>query len=267
MDKRIIILIVVAIALSASFLVYRKVYYKHDGIRYAINPKMMIKTTDSITYEDQTADATRWKWDFGDGEFSSKQSGSHTYFQPGHYLVRVSSYGSFGMVTDSTRVVDVMPGDGYTAPTVTTAQAGINGNTEPNTGSANNYESSVAAASYEWSVEGDVTLSGRTQKGKVATYSFAKPGRRTLVLTMKNPDAVIRKDINVKENVGTVAGEHPLPPPPMVPASAAPAQAAPKPVVQHQAAPAKAPQQHPQQQPAKDKPKPKLKEIGEGVEY
>ena len=167
MDKRIIILICLALILSSSFVVYRKIYYKAPPIQYTINPKAIIKTNDSISYENQTADANRWKWDFGDGEFSALQSGSHIYMHPGHYMVKVAAYGNFGMIIDSSRVVDVMPSDDYAARHAVIPEGpSIAGPASLQTGNSANYETAAAAASYEWTVEGDATLSGRTPKRK-----------------------------------------------------------------------------------------------------
>lgn len=266
MDKRIIIFIVLANLCSGGFLAYRKLYYKHDGIQYAINPKMMIKTNDSISFEDHTADAGRWIWDFGDGEFSAASSGKHSYLHPGHYRVKVAAYGSFGMVSDSSKIVDVMPSDQYSmthADVAVTPAGGIAGPASPQTGNASNYESTTVADAYEWSVEGDVTLAGRTQKGKVATYAFSKPGRKTLILTMRHPDAVVKKEINVAEGIGHVAGENPLPPPPVVPAGAYTGPA----VVKKQPHEDPKPAAKTQQQPHTEKSKPALKDVGDGVEY
>ena len=44
-----------------------------------------------VAFTDQSsANATRWKWDFGDGETSVEQHPVHTYKQAGEYIVTLS---------------------------------------------------------------------------------------------------------------------------------------------------------------------------------
>ncbi len=115
MDKRLILLIALALVGSGSFAAYRKLMYKPEGIKYAIKPNAPIKTGDSIAYEDNTAGASRWKWDFGDGEFSADQQGHHTYLAPGTYTVTLTAFGSFGMQQKSDKV-NVLASDIVAAP-------------------------------------------------------------------------------------------------------------------------------------------------------
>ncbi len=245
MDKRIIILIVVFVAFAAGFFVYRKMYYKHDGIRYEVRPRGIIKVADSIAYQDLTPGATRWKWDFGDGEYSSDQFGSHAYLEPGQFNVRLTVYGPFGVLQDSRAVVNVIPGELI----ADASEPQIVGPQDPKAGQQARYASSINAASYEWTVEGDPALAARRQSGSSAEYSFGRPGRRTLVLTMHNPDHVVRKDISV------VADAAPQP--------AAVQQPRPAPVTRP------APMRQPPSQPKQSPPKKGngLPDLGEGVEY
>src|SRR4051812_5066788 len=105
MDKRIIFLIIIFWVCSLGFFLYRKLYYKPEGISYNIRPREgMIRTGDSILFQDQTKGANRWKWDFGDGEFSGEQSGQHLYLVPGQFKVRLTVYGSFGSMQDEKTV-------------------------------------------------------------------------------------------------------------------------------------------------------------------
>ncbi len=212
MDRRLIILIAVFILGSASVFAYRKVFYKPEGIRYTIKPLNAIKSGDSISYSDQTSGASRWKWDFGDGEFSADQTGNHTYLNAGNFPVTLTVYGPFG-VQRKTNNVTVL------ASNVSALAAGpsILGPADAKAGVPATWGSSATAASYEWKVEGEPSLAA--QKSTTATYAFKNAGQHTLVLTTHNPDNVIRRSINV------MAPEAPAAKPV---ASAAPMQAPPQ---------------------------------------
>jgi PKD repeat protein len=212
MDKRILILIAIFIFGSASLLAYRKIYYKPEGISYEIKPLGAIRAGDSIVFNDKTKGASRWKWDFGDGEFSADQSGSHVYLSPGKFEVTLTAYGPFG-VQKKSDMVTVTGNDIMASP----APTSIAGPAEVRAGSAASWESGTKADSYEWKVEGDAALAANTQKGNTATYTFKSAGQRTLVLTTKNPDAVTRRSVTVMgaEPVAkpvTTASAIPMPP-------------------------------------------------------
>ena len=58
--KRLIILIAAFCTVSLGFFLYRKVYYKHEGIRYEIRPRDVIKAGDSFdTVNRDTSYSTR----------------------------------------------------------------------------------------------------------------------------------------------------------------------------------------------------------------
>jgi hypothetical protein len=192
MDKRILFLIGLAVLGSGGFFTYRKLYFKPEGIHYSIKPREAIKTGDSIAYSDQTPGASRWKWDFGDGEFSADQSGNHTYLTPGKFEVTLTAYGPFGM-QKKTEIVDVVARDMASLP----AGPSIAGPADVKVGVPATWQSSAKAGGYEWKVEGDATGNSNTQKGNTATYAFKTAGQRTLILTMHNPDAVVRQNIMV----------------------------------------------------------------------
>jgi PKD repeat protein len=227
MDKRLLILIGIALLSSAGFFAYRKIYYKPEGIKYTIKPRDVLKTGDSISFSDQTPGASRWKWDFGDGEYSADQSGYHTYLSAGKYDVSLTAYGPFG-VQKKTETVTVIPNDILSQ----TVAPGISGGTTAKVGIPATWTSSVNAAGYEWKVEGDAALAGNKQKGNSATYTFKSGGQRTLVLTTHEPDAVLKRDIFVaapEPIAKPVATNAPIQMPPQH--STSPAK--PKPAVQH----------------------------------
>jgi len=243
MDKRIILLIAIAWLGSLSFFVFHKFYAKAPGIQFEIRPNTdntILHTGDSIAFQDNTVGANRWKWDFGDGEYSSDKSGTHTYMNAGTFTLNLTAYGSYGSLK-STKTVKVIQGNPVLSPTA----MAILGPSEGNVKDQLSFSASTNAASYEWSVQGDATQ--KVVKAQTATYSFAKPGAITLVLKTKGPDATVSKSILVNG---------------IVPAAAPAPVAAP---VRHTSAPA------PKPKPAEHKAsKPKsngLPDLGDGVEY
>lgn len=178
-----------AIAGSAAFFMYRKIYYKHEGIIYDIRPRTAIRVADSVQYSDQTPDATRRMWDFGDGEFSADRSGTHTYLNPGSYRLALTVYGAFGALRGEETVNVLSSG-------IKTEGPGILGAETAMAGSSVMFAAGAPAQSYEWRVEGEA---GQVQKSSNATYIFRTPGKRTLVLTTRQPDARYQKEIIVTE--------------------------------------------------------------------
>jgi hypothetical protein len=191
MDKRLIILMAVALLGSSGFFAYRKLVYKPEGIRYTIKPRTALRAGDSISFEDQTPDASRWKWDFGDGEFSVKQSGHHIYLTPGQYKLSLTAYGPFGMLKQHDTVL--VSGD-ILAKTTT---PGILGPSSVIAGAPASWQSAASAEHYEWSVEGDPALARNAQNGAAASFTFKTPGRKTLVLKTQNPNATVRQEVLV----------------------------------------------------------------------
>ncbi len=222
MDKRLLLLIALAVLGSGSFAAYRKLMYKPEGIKYTIKPTAPIKSGDSIAYDDNTPGASRWKWDFGDGEFSADPNGHHTYLAPGSYNVTLTAYGSFGVQQRSDKV-NVTASDALTAPSAPS----IAGPASATAGVPATWASSVTAASYEWKVGGSEPMA--PQKGATATFAFKKPGAHTLTLTTHTPDHVLHQDVMVAAATPVAAAPTPKPaatsaPMPMPPQHIAPAQ-------------------------------------------
>lgn len=244
MDKRLIILIAVFCSVSVAFFVYRKMYYKHDGIRYTIRPKDgTIALSDSIVFQDQTDAATRWKWDFGDGEYSAARSGSHTYAAPGVYVVKHIVYGSFGRLRNEKLDTFVVRGQ---LPVAASSLPRIDGPGDAEVNKPVSFRSDLNAAAYEWRVEGDPKYSGKVEKTSIVDYTFASAGVRTIILKTTNPDNETRKTV-------TVLG------------AAAPVVATPAP----QPKPVQQPMTMPKPKPVQNRPKPggNLPDLDNGVEY
>jgi len=237
MDKRIILSMVVLLMGSVAIAAYRKFFYQHEGIHAIITPRdAVLHIADSISFKDMTEDADRRIWDFGDGEFSTSQSGSHTYLTPGKFRVRLLSYGSFGTLVDSSTEVVVLP-DESTGQAL--AASGITGPEMVPVGEPIKYAAPITAESYEWRVEGDARLASNKQQGSVATYQFTAPGKKTVIVATRNPDKNFRKEILVQ------AASLPPAEPPVPIVSAAPAASRPpaeKPRSNQPARPARTPQ-------------------------
>lgn len=193
----------VALLGSSAFLAYRKLIYTPDGIRYTIKPRSVIKAGDSISFDDQTRGASRWKWDFGDGEFSINQSGHHIYLNPGRYVISLTTYGPFGMMKqhDSVNVIasDIL---------ATATAPAIIGPGNATVGVPASWQSAASATSYQWKVEGEPALANTAQTGSSANYTFRTPGIHTIILRTQKPDATIRQDVTV---VAAVAAPAPQP--------------------------------------------------------
>jgi PKD repeat protein len=46
----------------------------------------------SVGFRDASTNAQEWFWDFGDGSFSADQNPTHTYAEPGLYVVYLAIY-------------------------------------------------------------------------------------------------------------------------------------------------------------------------------
>lgn len=253
MDKRIILSMVVLMVSSVSIAAYRKFFYRHEGIRATISPRdAVLHVNDSISFKDVTSGADRRIWDFGDGEFSTSQSGNHVYITPGKFRILLRSHGAFGTLVDSSTEVVVLSNE----PAAPVA-AGISGPELVIAGELVGYQA-PAAESYEWRVEGDASLASNKQKESVATYQFSSPGKKTVIVATRNPDQNLRKEILVQATSLPPAE----PPVPIVVSSAQPASRPPadKPRANPAARPVRTPQ--PDRSAGESKP---LPDLGDGV--
>lgn len=193
MDKRIIISMAVLLLSSVAIAAYRKFFYQHEGIHATVSPRdAVLHVGDSISFKDATAGADRRIWDFGDGEFSTSQSGQHTYLSPGKFRILLRSHGAFGTLVDSSTEIVVLSNESA-APAV----PGISGPEMAVVGELVGYQAPTAE-SYEWRVEGDASLASNRQKEGIATYKFASAGKKTVVVTTTNPNQNLRKEILVQ---------------------------------------------------------------------
>lgn len=63
----------------------------------------------NFNFYDQSSNAIKWSWDFGDGQTSALQNPSHTYAQVGVYLVKLITESSGGCMDSITKTVEVKP--------------------------------------------------------------------------------------------------------------------------------------------------------------
>lgn len=200
MDKRILLVISAAVLLSSGILLYQKVFAAGN----AKTPSYITSINNNATYvgeknsfHDQTDGATRWKWEFGDGEYSMEKDATHIYSEAGKYKVILTTYGSFGYAKNEQKVITVLPGasDRSAQP----ATFDILGDANIKTGESHKYECSATASSYTWTVEND-GAAHVVSNGRTATFVFKSPGTKTLSLKLTGPDKVLTKNILVAEN-------------------------------------------------------------------
>ena len=204
MDKRILFFIFAALLLSSAVFVFQRFYNIGENVSmyYIINPSESASVGDSITFNDLTEGVDRWKWDFGDGEYSDRKNGSHTYVNAGIYNIKLTVYGTFGHKTDAKKTIEIKAAE--IRPQVV-EEIIILGPDKVTVGQSVNFESKYKADGYNWQVENDDRYEGRVQKNKTATYSFHNPGTRYIVLTTDNPVNTYRKKIEVEEGAETTA--------------------------------------------------------------
>jgi PKD repeat protein len=63
----------------------------------------------TLFLSDNSVDAIRWDWDFGDGFRSSQRNTDHTYDIQGVYNVTLNVYNECGCIDSKTIIVDVTP--------------------------------------------------------------------------------------------------------------------------------------------------------------
>lgn len=194
MDKRILAVIAGTWLVAIGLFTYKKVYSASRPIKpfYTTSIKQNTTIVGAInTFSDQTEDATGWKWNFGDDEYSFEKSPEHSYNEPGQYPVTLTVYGSFGHVKDQTKTITVV------AAMKKDSEAEILGASTVASGSSSTFSSSIVADSYDWQVVGEPGYQNSRWKGKDVMLSFRTPGEKTLSLTLSNPDLTISKTISV----------------------------------------------------------------------
>lgn len=178
-----------------------------------INAKILkdeIFLNENLLYSDNTVNAKKWLWEFGNGDKSTNQNGRYHFKKAGDYIVRVTVDGSLRQQFPVS-VKDSLPA----APTDTLVT--INGPTEGIVNEQIRLEAQGSARIFEWSF-GET---GRVDvKGPTALYIFHKPGTYLVKLRtdkskhpvihrmfISNPDSVINQIVAPGEGERKVADD------------------------------------------------------------
>ncbi|SEB17878.1 PKD domain-containing protein [Pedobacter hartonius] len=121
---------------------------------------------EKLVYADNTKNATKWLWQFGDGSRSTLQNGSYHYPKSGSYIVR--------LIVDGTLQVQFPVTVKDTVKAISDTAVAINGPTSGVVNEEVRLEAEGTGNQFEWSFgeTGRVDVRGRT-----ALYTFHKAGR------------------------------------------------------------------------------------------
>ncbi len=135
----------------------------------------------SVQFTDMSQYATKWKWDFGDGNTSNDQNPKHTYSAAGNYTVNLTAINANG--TDSKPATITVLDPVLPVPTVIPPVANFNAN--PTSGYAplavQFTDMSQYATKWNWDF-GD----GSTSTEQNPTYIYSATGTYTVSLTAIN---------------------------------------------------------------------------------
>lgn len=93
------------------------------SVSFTISPAAPVPAGTLVTFTDNTAGATSWLWDFGDGDTSTLQNPTHTYLTDSLYIVTLTVTVGTGCTASQTQVYLVeteIPIPAITAPNVVT---------------------------------------------------------------------------------------------------------------------------------------------------
>ncbi|WP_345168600.1 PKD domain-containing protein [Nibribacter koreensis] len=120
----------------------------------------------------------RWRWTFGDGQFSDQQNPVHTYAAAGTYQVKLRVWSGIVCTDSVTKQITVIPNPvaSFTTANVCEGEAAKFTNTSTANGSG--------ALSYLWTF-GD----SKTSTEQNPNYTYATPGTYTVTLVVKAANA------------------------------------------------------------------------------
>ncbi|GAB2700495.1 PKD domain-containing protein [Mucilaginibacter koreensis] len=131
---------------------------------------------EDLVYSDNTPDAKKWLWEFGNGDKTTQQNGSYRFKKPGAYIVRLTVDGNLQQqfpINVKDTVVTVAKDTLIT----------VNGPTQGIVNEEVRLEAQGNARIYEWSF-GET---GRVDvKGPTALYTYHNPGTYFVRLTTDN---------------------------------------------------------------------------------
>jgi PKD repeat protein len=95
MERKNIILIIVILLVAGGIFAVKRFMGADSGcpkLTYTISSNNIL-AGETIHFEDNTADANEWMWEFGDGGTSDAQSGEYTYKSAGEYTITLKING------------------------------------------------------------------------------------------------------------------------------------------------------------------------------
>ena len=128
--------------------------------------KNELYSNEDLVFSDNTKDAKKWLWEFGDGARSNAQNGTYHYLRSGSYIVRLTIDGALKVQFPVT-VKDTVTAKADTALT-------INGPTSGVVNEEVRLEAVGKGTQFEWAFgeTGRVDVNGKT-----ALYTFHSPGK------------------------------------------------------------------------------------------
>jgi PKD repeat protein len=128
--------------------------------------KNELYSNEDLVFSDNTKDAKKWLWEFGDGARSNAQNGTYHYLKSGSYIVRLTIDGALKVQFPVT-VKDTVVAKADTALT-------INGPTSGVVNEEVRLEAVGKGTQFEWAFgeTGRVDVNGKT-----ALYTFHSPGK------------------------------------------------------------------------------------------
>jgi PKD repeat protein len=128
--------------------------------------KNELYSNEDLVFSDNTKDAKKWLWEFGDGARSNAQNGTYHYLKSGSYIIRLTIDGALKVQFPVT-VKDTVTAKADTALT-------INGPTSGVVNEEVRLEAVGKGTQFEWAFgeTGRVDVNGKT-----ALYTFHSPGK------------------------------------------------------------------------------------------
>lgn len=151
----------------------------------------------TVNFTDQSTDAEKWEWDFGDGFTSDEQNPSHTYNSSGIYNVSLTITASNGCTktkTNTNYIQVIGPEPNFNVDKTT-----VCGSVTINFNDASTYTSPITNRTWNF---GDGTNSSSTDPSN----TFSAPGEYSVSLTLSDLDGCSRTV--TKEDIITINQEY-----------------------------------------------------------
>lgn len=166
-----IYLVIAVLILAAIIFLFKSSFFDKRSADANIL-KNELYLNENLVFTDNTKDAKKWLWEFGDGAKSTAQNGTYHYLKSGSYIIRLTVDGNL-RVQFPVSVKDTVVAAADTALT-------INGPTSGIVNEEVRLEAVGKGTQFEWAF-GET---GRIDvKGKTALYTFHTPGKFLVKLT------------------------------------------------------------------------------------